>query len=455
MCKEFFLKTLDISQRRVSYFFERVQNTVTGVPRSPMKGKNTKKFTNEEHVSEVRQHIQSYPMVESHYTRAESKRKFLEGTLNLSMMYSMYKKLVANPVKENIYRKIFNSDFNISFQKPKKDRCDLCEENRFIVNPTTEQVTKFTDHTSRKLLCKTERDNDREMYKEGKDLTTAVVCFDLENVFALPRAHASNFFYKRKCNSYNLTAHCSTNSKSYCAIWNEFVAGRAGNHIACALTKILKQILIDLPSIEKVILWSDSCTPQNRNQVMTMALKYFLHENPSLKEMHQKYSEPGHGNIQEVDAVHSKIERFLKNAEIFSPVSLQRQLNRIAEISRKPMQIIEMKASDFHDYQTPAKTYNFSVIPYTRICTYCIKSSEPSVCNYKTTFSENYTTATLLNRYTPRNKSSNKSHIILFPKLKLLTGKTEISSEKRKDIMSMLKYMPPVDANFFRCNIIL
>ena len=29
-----------------------------------------------------------------------------------------------------IYRKLFNENFNIDFQKPKKDKCDMCEEHK-------------------------------------------------------------------------------------------------------------------------------------------------------------------------------------------------------------------------------------------------------------------------------------------------------------------------------------
>jgi hypothetical protein len=39
ICKEFFLKTFDISQRRINYFFARAVNHKTGFPRGPCKRK--------------------------------------------------------------------------------------------------------------------------------------------------------------------------------------------------------------------------------------------------------------------------------------------------------------------------------------------------------------------------------------------------------------------------------
>ena len=43
VCKEFFCGILSISQQRIYYFHEKIQNPTTSVPRSPFKGRNVKK----------------------------------------------------------------------------------------------------------------------------------------------------------------------------------------------------------------------------------------------------------------------------------------------------------------------------------------------------------------------------------------------------------------------------
>ena len=92
---------------------------------------------------------------------------------------------------------------------------------------------KHEEHLAGKLETKTERDKDRE------DDNKFTVCFDLENVFALPTAEVSNFFYKRKLNVYFMTAHCSVDKRGYGAMWNEAQNGRAGNDIASSVMKLL------------------------------------------------------------------------------------------------------------------------------------------------------------------------------------------------------------------------
>ena len=46
--------------------------------------------TSEARVNDVRKHIESFPTVESHYTRKRSKRQYLNGDLIITKMYTMY-----------------------------------------------------------------------------------------------------------------------------------------------------------------------------------------------------------------------------------------------------------------------------------------------------------------------------------------------------------------------------
>ncbi|XP_065650604.1 uncharacterized protein LOC136078738 [Hydra vulgaris] len=166
------------------------------VATSPKKGRNKKKFLPQETVQQICDHINSFPRVESHYNRANTKKEFLETELSLKKMFQLYKEIHTNDhvTTESKYRDIFNTKFNIAFHKPKKDRCDYCEEMKLIPTPSEEEELKYLDHLSKKLECKEERDMDRKNHKNGIDPTVAVVSFDMENVMALPKANVSNFF---------------------------------------------------------------------------------------------------------------------------------------------------------------------------------------------------------------------------------------------------------------------
>ena len=148
-----------------------------------------------------------------------------------------------------IYRKVFNENFNIDFQKPKKDKCDVCEEHKIkskhnTLSPEFDRTHK--QHIDDKIQTKSERDTDR------KNVAEVVVCFDLQNVLTCPRVDISNFFYKRKLNVFSLTAHCSHKKRAYNAVCGEHCAGRGGNEIASALCTILHRITEDFPDIRKL-----------------------------------------------------------------------------------------------------------------------------------------------------------------------------------------------------------
>ena len=85
----------------------------------------------QEKTDSVKEHINMFAKVESHYTRENSKREYLDEKLSISEMYRLYiiwarknGKMIAT---KHHYNDIFNTQFNLSFFKPKKDQCNLCE----------------------------------------------------------------------------------------------------------------------------------------------------------------------------------------------------------------------------------------------------------------------------------------------------------------------------------------
>ena len=155
--------------------------------------------------------------MESHYCRRDTNKEYVaQCGLTVNALYQEYLTQCEDkgeiPGKLHLYRQIFNNEFNIAFHFPKSDRCDKCEEFRITTEPTEKQLEDYTLHRRSREETEAERNADRC----NKD--AFVVCFDLENVFSLPRANISSFFYKRKLNVYHMTAHCSVDRKAYGAL---------------------------------------------------------------------------------------------------------------------------------------------------------------------------------------------------------------------------------------------
>lgn len=439
VCKEFYLSVLQIADSRVRRFYDKASNDTQF---RDMRGQYNKVRTDEESLQFVRDHINSFNRVPSHYCRSSTTREYLESGLSIPSMYEMYtEKCQQNgqsPLKISMYRKIFKEDFNICFQKPRKDRCDICEEMKIVSEKgeNSELYEKYEKHQEDKCQTKLERDSDRSSDK-------LVICFDLENVITLPKADVKNFFYKRKLNTFNLTAHCSQSKSAYNAIWCEAVAGRGANEIASALVAILKSVKADHPEYKSYTLWSDSCVAQNRNSIMTFALKRFMIDN-NVDEIIQKYSCPGHSAIQEVDNIHSHIEKVLKAKEVYSPVSLVRVIKGVRR--KTPFKIIQMQKHHFTDYQKAVLGMKFQQVPYTKVkCLRYVRSDQLHL-DYKVSFSvSEYKQAEIIGRAITRNSAP----FISLPIPRTLVKQPVLSTEKRKDLSSMLKYMCQIDRQFY------
>lgn len=82
---------------------------------------------------------------------------------------------------------------------------------------------------------------------------------------------------------------------------------------------------------------------------MSLALLKFLERHPSILEIIHKFGEPGHSSIQEVDNLHSQIERRFSGLDIFSPLGLLRLLPTVNQ--NKPFKVFRMRCADFKMYK--------------------------------------------------------------------------------------------------------
>nr|CAI5839610.1 unnamed protein product [Callosobruchus analis] len=104
----------------------------------------------------------------------------------------------------------------------------------------------------------------------------ALMCFDMQSVLTCPQMQISKAYYKKKFAVYNLTGYDVVKKRGYCALWHELLGGRKAIDIASALYVILEKLLPEIPNVTTIILWSDSCLPQNKNCHMSAAILHFF-----------------------------------------------------------------------------------------------------------------------------------------------------------------------------------
>ena len=120
VCKVAFLRIHGVSNGRLSRVLSG-QAKQGGLPKLDGRGhKEPPNKTSAEDIGNVREHIRSFPVYSSHYSRADNpSRRYLSPHLSISQMYHLYKEVCTTEgkraVSEWVYRKEFNESFNLSF----------------------------------------------------------------------------------------------------------------------------------------------------------------------------------------------------------------------------------------------------------------------------------------------------------------------------------------------------
>lgn len=82
----------------------------------------------------IKEYINKFPRCASDYIKEKAiNRKYLNPELTLKEIYKLYlpfyfKEKLVNPVKESFYARIFNTHFNLSFDRLETDTYVMCDK---------------------------------------------------------------------------------------------------------------------------------------------------------------------------------------------------------------------------------------------------------------------------------------------------------------------------------------
>ncbi|MEW8545667.1 MAG: hypothetical protein AB2693_19270 [Candidatus Thiodiazotropha sp.] len=349
VCKIFFIHTLAISDRIV---FTALEKQTLGMSSLDGRGKHLSRptKTSEEQLDSIKAHINSFPCVESHYCRKDSHKQYLQPGLSVPKMYNLYLEICKNenkePVQLPIYRRVFDYEFNLSFHRPLKDQCDLCNSfNNSTEAEKSEMKEEYENHISNKELARNHKNSDKETaLKDPGTSEFIAACFDLEEVLMTPKSFQSSLYYKRRLNTFNLSIYDLGSKDGFCYVWNEAIAQRGGCEIASCVYSFLKTK--HESGKKQVVLYSDNCSGQNKNKYYTTMLWYALNKF-SLTSIEQKYLEKGHTQNQN-DSIHATIECCSKPLSIYTTAGWAATIR--AARPKQPYIVKEMGLADFFNF---------------------------------------------------------------------------------------------------------
>ena len=131
---------------------------------------------------------------------------------------------------------------------------------------------------------------DAEFVKNNPDSYACSV--DLQNALPFPVLTVSDAYYKQNLYCYNFGVHDLEKDTGYFYVWDETVASRGAQEISSCVIKHLK---VQASNKKRVTIYSDTCTGQNWNIKMTLALMRSVQSNEtSIEVIDQKFLVSGH-----------------------------------------------------------------------------------------------------------------------------------------------------------------
>ncbi|XP_055904460.1 uncharacterized protein LOC129940227, partial [Eupeodes corollae] len=457
VCKTFFLQTLDVTDRVIRTIKSKIDDE--GFVQKDLRGKHNGHITvGANIIQDMKDHINSIPRIESHYLRAQTTREYIDGSRTITELYRDYmdnqKQNNKSYGKFNKFYEIFNTEFNISFFKPKKDQCDLC--NQYLLCPEANRQDiqeKYDTHLEEKVLSREEKRKDRDNVSE----TTVCAVFDLQAVMQCPRGDICAFYYKSRLNSFNFTiveldkSNKNKKDSTYCCyknvncyFWDETQGKRGSNELGSCLFNFLQSI--DARSAGQkvdVIFYSDNCGGQNKNKFIASLCSFAVVYFENINTITHKFLIQGHTE-NEGDNVHSLIEKEVKKSLKSSPIYIPQQYVTFIRTAKKhgsPFVVHELDYNYFYDLKNLQDQwgYNYSenedreIFTWGNVKMLKFVKEDPFYIYYKTSYKEDF------KRLNVRNKRKKMRTLEEIELQKLFSHAIELSTNKKKDLSDLLK----------------
>jgi hypothetical protein len=294
VCRQMFMATFGVTRRRISFIQHGL--TATGIPPVDRRGQHKSRPHALSHadIETVHAHIKSLRGRKSHYSLSETRRIYLPDELNISKLYKMYKERnQQSRVSYEIYRRIFNNSYNISFGYPRKDTCSTCDVHVVKLRQLSADIASCKDdnrktvllkekqsiETAKKLhLMKAKQFYDRKRaagIKAKGSQNFAAFCMDFQKNLPVPNISTGDVYYRRQLSFHSFNIHLLGNSDVWFYTYDETVAKKGSDDVTSMLEHFCTEILPE--EVREIEIFCDSCSGQNKNYTVFRFLHYSVH----------------------------------------------------------------------------------------------------------------------------------------------------------------------------------
>ncbi|KAL4126409.1 hypothetical protein QTP88_010631 [Uroleucon formosanum] len=444
VCKKTFLDIFAISPQKVTTLVKRKKagfNTF----KDKRGGVKTFKYTLKDRQM-VKNHINSFPRDESHYSRAKSEKEYLSPDLNMNRIYLAYK--VKNPettISYKFFRSVFLKDFpKLLFKRPRVDTCKTCDaldlkrkDNNVLV--ASSGKTELELH-HRKVDAVTEVIKVDAAKSTLPGSQTCTITMDLQKVYPLPKLSHTSMYYSRQLSCFNFGIHVTDTSNGIMCVWHEGQSWRGGNQIASCLMQAINSG--HLSSYKRhLTVWSDNCAGQLKNR-MLLFLYIWLVANGTFDTIEHNFFISGH-SYSASDRDFATIEKRAKRSKLFNVNDVKRII-RSSRLDR-PFKVIDMGKKTFFDFDTAsAKFLDTSKLGISKVVWLKVTKDSPGIVYFKNNFSSllPFQTCNIFKR-------GIQIENLINAEIESLPGVVPLKETKKKDLQAMLQYLSEENRLYF------
>lgn len=448
VCKLFYLKTLQVSNGRVDRVLKNKGNL--SMPPKDRRGKfpPANKIPTEK-INEVMEFISKFPSYQSHYSRKKTERKFLSPNLNLRIMFNLYKESVEQPLSESMFRKVFNEKFNLSFHPLVTDSCKKCDGFNVKIAAASSEEDKRQLETERELHQR-KADSARKGLQEDtllakSDPNVTCITFDLMKTLPTPVLSTGVCYYKRQLWTYCMGIHNVGTDDAYMYLWDETVASRGPQEVGSCLLHYIKTNVRS----KRLVMYSDQCGGQNRNIKMAVLCNYIVSSPDfTVTEIHHKFLVSGHSYLpcdQDFGLIEKEKKYFTDRVHV---PSHWKDVIKSAK-KRQPFHVIEMTSNLFFSTISLEKNITHrkisqdnTKVEWLKIQYLKFDKNKPDKISYS------YSNYDILENFYVLDVHKRNSGVVSHLDLLYPSGNT-ITDSKKKDLISLLNYIPPNYHSFY------